>query len=116
MEIPIPSSPVSPPPEPATFELSLDGVLRALDDGLFYDELEHKLNALVRGVSDYGKAGKLTITLDVKPAGRTVEILSEIRPKQPEAPRSPAIFFALPDGHLSRKDPKQSEFAFPNQD
>ena len=40
--------------------------LRLLDEGAFLDRCSEQMAALVRGVEDTGKAGKLVITLEVK--------------------------------------------------
>lgn len=56
--------------------------LREHRSGSTHDELSDALNALVAAVTEEGKAGKLTLTIAIKPAGRdsgALEVAAEMR-------------------------------------
>lgn len=71
-------------------------------------ELGQELSALVEAVNTTGKAGTLTYTLSVKPAGssgHTVEIADKITAKRPEKSRATSIAFVGEGNTLHRNDP-----------
>lgn len=84
--------------------------LRLLDEGAFLDRCSDQLAALVRGVEDTGKAGKLIITLEVKRGTKGAML---IRPdsavKVPEAKLEPTMLWATPEGNLTLDNPKQQK-------
>ena len=55
-----------------------------LQGGLFLDHCSELLAEVVRSVDETGKAGKLTITLDLKKAGGAVALLAKATNKVPE--------------------------------
>jgi hypothetical protein len=62
-----------------------------------------------------GKAGKLTLSLAIKPAAKRsdmVLIAASIGKKLPEPDRPESLFYATEDGGLSRHDPNQPELPF----
>ena len=84
--------------------------LREHRSGLTHDELSEKLQELVAGVTTEGKAGTLTFTISIKPAGRdsgTLEVGCDVRTKLPKSPPGVSIFFATPENNLMRSDPRQ---------
>lgn len=85
--------------------------LREHRSGSTHDELSDALNALVAAVTDEGKAGKLTLTIAIKPAGRdsgALEVAAEIKAAPPKPAPGVAIFFATPENNLVRQDPRQA--------
>lgn len=84
--------------------------LRLLDEGAFLDRCSEQLAALVRGVEDTGKAGKLVITLEVKRGTKGAML---IRPdsavKVPEPKAEPTMLWATPEGNLTLDNPKQQK-------
>jgi hypothetical protein len=71
------------------------------------EELDAALKEVVTAVQTYGKAGRLTFTLDVGTKGRTITVVAETKVKTPKEPATADIFFADEDGALHRKDPFQ---------
>ena|GEM_PF-986917 len=84
--------------------------LRLLDEGAFLDRCSDQMAALVRGVEETGKAGKLVITLEVKRGTKGAML---IRPdsavKVPEAKLEPTMLWATADGDLTVDNPKQQK-------
>lgn len=81
--------------------------LRLLHGGLFLEECSDKLAGVVKNVEDTGKAGKLTITLDVKKVGSAISVLAKVTDKVPEKPADPDLFYATVEGNLSVDNPNQ---------
>jgi hypothetical protein len=88
-------------------------LLREHRNGVTLDELSDALRDLVAAVVEEGKAGKLTMTLSVKPAGRdsgALEVGCEIKSAPPKKTPGVSIFFASPESNLVRQDPRQQGF------
>lgn len=86
--------------------------LQDLDEGRLHAELTDALSEVVAQVMQQGKAGKLTLSLTIKPAARrsdAVVVGASIAKKLPEPDRPESLFFATDDGGLSRRNPKQPE-------
>lgn len=85
-------------------------VIGELNNGDFIGDLTDELYALIKAVSETRKAGKLTITMNVKPTGRdTVSVAADFSSKKPEDGRPETTFFIGKDFSLQRKDPKQPD-------
>lgn len=85
--------------------------LRDLRGGNVHDELSDALQEVVAAVSAEGKAGKLTLTISVKPAGAgqgALLVVDDIKIAVPKPTNGGTIFYATPDNNLQREDPKQS--------
>lgn len=84
--------------------------LATLDFGEVNKEATDALQDLVQACGDTGKAGKITITLAMKPIGRTgqVEVETNVVLKAPEAAKGKMILFVTPENNLQREHPKQS--------
>lgn len=92
-----------PTPKPFT------DTLAQLKFGHLNDELANELQALVLTCGDTGKAGKLTLTITLKPGkGGQMEVFDEITIKAPKAERSSTLMFASVDHQLQREDPRQN--------
>lgn len=79
--------------------------------GLLAVELGEALNQLVEAVNMHDKAGKLTLTIGIKPGGKgngaIVIVTDDVTLKAPEAERESAMFFVDENGNLSRANPSQ---------
>jgi hypothetical protein len=81
--------------------------LRRLRGGLFVDECSDLFAAIVKGVEDTGKTGKLTITLDVKKVNAAISVLAKVTDKVPEAVPDADLFWSTPEGNLTVENPNQ---------
>jgi hypothetical protein len=81
--------------------------LRLLQGGTFLDQCSDKLAEIVKGVDDTGKAGKLTITLDVKKVGAALSVLAKVTDKTPEEAADADLFYPTVEGNLSVNNPNQ---------
>jgi hypothetical protein len=86
--------------------------LRELRDGLCLDELSLQMQMLVQQVQATNKGGRITLTVDVKPAERiagAVVITDDIKVKLPEIKSDGTLMWPTPEGNLQRNNPKQRE-------
>ena len=86
------------------------------EQGSVHEDLSTALAGLVDDVVQHGKPGALTLKITVKPAAKggddtMVIVTDQVVVKAPAGDRAQRIFFALPDGGLTRKDPRQMEFS-----
>jgi len=81
--------------------------LRMLQGGAFLDECADKLAESVRGVDETGKAGKLTITLDLKKTGGALAISAKCTNKAPEAAPDADLMWPTVEGNLQLQNPNQ---------
>lgn len=81
--------------------------LRLLRGGVFAAECTDKFAELVKTVNATGKAGKLTITLDVKRTNGMIAVLPKVTDKAPEETQEADVFWPLDDGSLSLENPRQ---------
>lgn len=92
------------------------GVLRR---GRFVEDLQSELRSVVDAVRSTGKAGKLTVELTVKPAGRgddvTLTVADRISTRMPAPDVGETILYATADGALSRRDPRQYDAFEPRE-
>lgn len=83
-------------------------LLREHRNGLTHDELSDAMNDLVASVASEGKAGKLTLTIGVKPHGDgAVMVMDEVKVTKPKPTKGGSLFFVTPENNLVRQDPKQ---------
>lgn len=77
--------------------------------GATEDEISEQIRDLVAAVSDERKGGKITITVEVKPIGKSdgFEVGVDIKASLPKVKPGVSIFFATPDNCLTRQDPRQ---------
>lgn len=82
--------------------------IHALRFGTLADDLTNELNKLVSICDNTGKQGELTLKLKLKPGkGGQMEIIDDITVKAPKEEKGTSIFFATPEGNLTREDPRQ---------
>ncbi len=76
-------------------------------------ELEEALVKVIAAVRETGKRGSITYTLAIAPASAgdsdTLIATDRIAVKVPELSRAATVFFATPDGMMSRNNVKQPE-------
>lgn len=74
-------------------------------------EMGEALNELVDSVNMLGKAGKVTLTIKIKPSSRgqnqIVLVTDEISLTKPTPEPEPAVFFIDKNSNLSRANPAQ---------
>lgn len=87
--------------------------LKEIRGGAIVGELGAELQQLVSEVRATGKAGRIVLTLDVKPVKKggehTMLIEDDIKVKPPKYEREGTILYATDANELSRKDPRQPE-------
>lgn len=86
-------------------------LLREHGNGTTHDDLSDALQELVAKVAEHQKAGKLTFTISIKPAGRdsgALEVGADIKLALPKAAPAVSIFFVSPANNLVRQDPRQA--------
>lgn len=89
---------------------SITDTLRLLDGGAFLDEASERMNALVKGVDETGKAGKLVITIDVKRASAgAMAITPHVSTKVPEPKPDATLLWATVEGNLTVDNPNQQK-------
>jgi hypothetical protein len=86
-------------------------VLLELQKGGVHRDLSEKLAELVKAVADTQKKGSLTLRIDVTPNKdeATYLLAATVTAKAPQHTSRPSLFFALDDGSLTRKDPRQMD-------
>lgn len=87
-------------------------LMETLRSGEANQKASEKLADVAAAVARTGKAGSLTITLNVKPAGEgRVMISDNSKTSTPELPTQDSLYFVTKAGDLSRKDPYQTRLA-----
>lgn len=88
--------------------------LREQAKGQTHDEMSEGLRDLVQRVKDTGKAGSITLRINVEPlkgsGGSALQVSDEIKLRLPEHDRQTSLFFSDRDGNLLRNDPNQLAF------
>ena len=85
----------------------ITNTLALLQGGLFIDRCSELMADVVKSVEDTGKAGKLTITIEVKKAGGAVELAAKVTNKAPERKPDSDLFWPTVEGNLSLQNPNQ---------
>lgn len=81
--------------------------LAELQGGVFLEECSQRFADLVRNVDETGKAGKLTITLDLKKTSGAISVTPKVTDKTPEPAPDSDLFYATVEGNLTRDNPNQ---------
>lgn len=82
-------------------------ILTDLDEGRVHEELTHQLREVVRAVRKSNRAGKLTLTIDLRMEGRQFVVNANVKPTIPTPKPGFTMFFADDEGDLRQEDPKQ---------
>jgi hypothetical protein len=89
--------------------------LKEIRSGQAVEDLTDEMSKLVAAVRASGRAGKLTLTIAVKPASKgnvnTLMVDDAITIKTPVRETETTIFFSTDDNTLQRNDPRQPELA-----
>lgn len=86
--------------------------LMELRGGAVVEEATNELNTLVAMVRDTGKAGKITITVEVKPFAKVqdaLEVTGKVVATLPREKESAEVFFPTVENNLSRHSERQTE-------
>ena len=84
--------------------------LRHIEGGCFLDDAAEQLAALVLAVSESGKSGKLTMTIDLRQAtAGALAVTGKVVVKKPAQRPVEALLFATPEGNLLSEDPRQQK-------
>lgn len=86
--------------------------LALLQGGTFIDQCSALLAETVKGVDDTGKAGKITITLDLKKSSGAISIAAKVTNKTPELAADADLMWPTVEGNLQIENPKQSKLNF----
>jgi hypothetical protein len=96
---------------PKPIHMNLNGVYVETEDGEMLQLLDlagEKLAELVTAVTSTGKAGSLTLKIDLKPStAGALAVRGDVKIKKPARMPREALLWATPDGNLLAEDPKQ---------
>lgn len=82
--------------------------LRLLDGGTFIDAASEELANLVKSVDQTGKAGKLSMTLEVKKvSGGAISITPAVKASVPAPKPDSTLLWPTVEGNLSPQNPNQ---------
>ena len=81
--------------------------LKLLQGGQFLETAGDMLAEAVRMVDETGKAGKLTITLDLKKQNGAIAVGAKVTNKVPELPSDADLLWPTAEGNLSQQNPNQ---------
>lgn len=83
--------------------------IQYLERGALEADLTERLAELVMNVTQTHKRGSLTLKLDLRydSGSSSIEILSDVKTKNPEPTRRKSILFPTTMGELVRDDPEQ---------
>lgn len=88
-------------------------LMRDLRDGSAIEEARRAIAEVEEAVADTGKAGRVTLTIDIEPVkgglSTMVTITDTITLKKPARDREKTVLFRTGDGQFSRYDPRQPE-------
>lgn len=89
---------------------SIVDTLRHLNGGVFLDEASDALAEVVKAVDSTGKAGSVTITLNVRRAtAGAMAVAGKFSTKKPTESPIEALLFPTPEGNLLTEDPSQKK-------
>ena len=86
-------------------------VLAGIRGGALLSEAEEKIADVVKAVKETGRAGKVTLTLDIRELGKggALSVTDTLIAKIPQPVRGASVFYATRDGQLVKHDPDQPE-------
>lgn len=96
-------------PPPARGPRPFVQVLQDQRNGALATALTDAYAGLIQAAMDHEKKGTLTLTITVSPQkdGESVLVSDRLVVKAPQATPRPSVFFAGPDGSLTRENPRQ---------
>lgn len=98
---------------PKPLNQNLTGVSIETEDGEVLPLLDmagEKLAELVNAVTSTGKAGSLTLKIDLKPStAGALAVKGAVTIKKPQRLPREALLWPTPDGNLMAEDPKQTK-------
>ncbi|ERJ35903.1 hypothetical protein L810_1160 [Burkholderia sp. AU4i] len=80
--------------------------------GMLVEEATAQLNQLVSLVRDTGKAGKISVTIEIKPFAKVadaLEVSGEVSTTLPKEKRAAEVFFPTVENNLSRNSERQPD-------
>jgi hypothetical protein len=83
-----------------------------LRGGELVEEATNELNSLVSMVRETGKAGKITVTIEVKPFSKVadaLEVTGKVTVALPREKEIAEVFFPTVENNLSRHSERQTE-------
>ena len=88
-------------------------LLQELRDGKTHAEMTAGIEELLAAVANTGKAGSITLKIEVKPASKGSEvdkvmIFDKVTTTLPKPERGTDVYWLTTDNELSRSHPKQS--------
>ena len=96
---------------PKPLHLNLNGVSVETDDGEIMQLLDlasEKLSELVNAITNTGKAGSLTMKIELKPStAGALAVRGDVKIKKPQRMPREVLLWATPDGNLMADDPRQ---------
>lgn len=74
-------------------------------------EASKALQQVIQAVTTQEKKATLTIIIEVEPSkgGGMVVVTDDVKVKLPKQKRGATIFYATPENHLTRQDPRQQQ-------
>ena len=86
--------------------------LALLQGGALNTEAGDVLASVVKAVDETGKAGRVTITIDIVKAGAALAVTGKVTDKTPEEKATPDMYWPTVEGHLSLQNPNQRNLEF----
>lgn len=89
---------------------SIVDTLRHLNAGVFIDDVSEALSEVVKAVDTTGKAGSITIKINLRRAtAGAMAVRGEFTMKRPAEAPIEALLFPTPEGNLLTEDPSQKK-------
>lgn len=93
-------------------------VLRELDEGKFMDKLALHIHDATQAVTAFGKAAKVSVTIEIAPLTKqgfiepVITMESDITSKLPKPDAHKALFFIDENGEATTQQQRQREIGF----
>lgn len=88
-------------------------VLRQLDRGRVHARASQELGELIQAFHETGKAGSITLKIDIKPASENdsdmAKVEATISTKLPKPGHAPTLMYVDDEFRLTRRDPRQMD-------
>lgn len=86
------------------------GFIQEQRRGALHQELSEALAETVAAVTEFGKKGKIVLTLEISSEGdQMVKIRDGLKVTKPEGEKGASLFYTDGNGFVSRTDPRQTE-------